>query len=220
MRNRERNVALAAQPKLRPTGRVLNFAVTNGGTGYLDDKPPLVSVTAPYNQNSEGARLGATGVMPAQHRNYTLASTCFNGQEYERVEFRKNCACAEEDYECDFGYERSSDNGPCVAIMAISNAAPKDCSGFYTVSNGYRLVAGDTCDPTKGIDHLPTVNRCPGLFAGAASVSSSCGAKARLSRILRSAWSAKFWSTGRPWSAPRPRLAARAPACGGGWHTP
>ena len=28
---------------------------------------------------SEGARLGATGVMPAQHRNYTLASTCFNG---------------------------------------------------------------------------------------------------------------------------------------------
>ncbi len=27
------------------------------------------------------------------------ASQCFNGEQYERVEFRKNCACAEEDYE-------------------------------------------------------------------------------------------------------------------------
>merc|ERR1719163_1637532 len=94
------------------------------------------------------------------------ASTCYNSQEYERVEFRKNCPCAEEDYECDFGYERSSDNGPCVAIMAISNAPPKECSGFYTVSNGYRLIAGDSCDPTQGVDHLHTKFRCPGIFGG------------------------------------------------------
>ena len=33
-------------------------------------------------------------------------------------------ALAEEDYECDFGYERSTDNGPCVAIMATSSAPP------------------------------------------------------------------------------------------------
>ena len=46
------------------------------------------------------------------------ASMCYNGEQYERVEFRKNCPCAEEDYECDFGYERSTDNGPCVAVMA------------------------------------------------------------------------------------------------------
>jgi hypothetical protein len=103
------------------------------------------------------------------------ASTCFNGQEYERVEFRKNCACAEEDYECDFGYERSSDNGPCVAIMAISNAAPKDCSGFYTVSNGYRLIAGDTCDSTQGVDHLHTKFRCPGIFGGSSAEVSGGG---------------------------------------------
>ena len=37
------------------------------------------------------------------------------------------------------------------------------------------LVAGDTCDPTKGIDHLPTVKRCPGLFSGAAAEVSSSG---------------------------------------------
>jgi hypothetical protein len=103
------------------------------------------------------------------------ASQCYNGQEYERVEFRKNCPCAEEDYECDFGYERSTDSGPCVAIMAISSAAPKECSGTYTVSNGYRLVAGDTCDPKTGIDHLPTQYRCPGMFGSSAAEVSSSG---------------------------------------------
>ena len=29
------------------------------------------------------------------------AAACFNGEEYERSEFRKTCPCAEEDYECD-----------------------------------------------------------------------------------------------------------------------
>ena len=103
------------------------------------------------------------------------AAQCFNGQQYERAEFRKNCPCAEEDYECDYGYERSSDTGPCVAIMAMPTGAPKECVGSYTVSNGYRLVAGDTCEPAKGIDRLPTVNRCPGLFSGSAAEVSSSG---------------------------------------------
>jgi len=103
------------------------------------------------------------------------AAQCFNGEEYERSEFRKTCPCAEEDYECDYGYERSTDGGPCVAVMAISTAPPTECRGTYTVSNGYRLVAGDTCDPTKGIDHLATVKRCPGLFSGAAAEVSSGG---------------------------------------------
>lgn len=103
------------------------------------------------------------------------AAACFNGEEYERSEFRKTCPCADEDYECEFGYERSSDSGPCVAVMAISTAPPAECRGSYTISNGYRLVAGDTCDASKGIDRLPTVKRCPGLFSGAAAEVSSGG---------------------------------------------
>jgi len=103
------------------------------------------------------------------------AAACFNGEEYERSEFRKTCPCAEEDYECDFGYERSTDNGPCVAVMAMPTGPPSECRGSYTVSNGYRLVAGDTCDSSKGVDHLPTVRRCPGLFSGAAAEVSGGG---------------------------------------------
>jgi hypothetical protein len=103
------------------------------------------------------------------------AAACFNGEEFERSEFRKTCPCADEDYECEFGYERSSDSGPCVAVMAISTGPPAECRGSYTISNGYRLVAGDTCDASKGIDRLPTVKRCPGLFSGAAAEVSSGG---------------------------------------------
>ena len=120
---------------------------------------------------SDGRQSGVKCLLGHQVR-YTRrrrASTCYNGQMYERVEFRKHCPCAEEDYECDFGYERSTDGGPCVAVMAISALPPTECRGTYTTSNGYRLVAGDTCDSAKGVDHLPTVKRCPGLFSGAAA---------------------------------------------------
>ena len=63
------------------------------------------------------------------------AAQCFNGQQYERAEFRKNCPCAEEDYECDFGYERSSDTGPCVAIMAMPTSICCGCSPDLLVTH-------------------------------------------------------------------------------------
>ena len=59
--------------------------------------------------------------------------------------------------------------------MAMPTTAPAECRGTYAVSNGYRLVAGDTCDSSKGVDHLPTIKRCPGLFSGAAAEVSSGG---------------------------------------------
>jgi hypothetical protein len=36
-------------------------------------------------------------------------------------------------------------------------------------------VAGDTCDPTKGIDRLPTIKSCPGFFGGSAAEVSRTG---------------------------------------------
>ena len=74
------------------------------------------------------------------------------------------------------GIDAQRDDGETfLAIMAMPVGAPKECHGTYTVSNGYRLVAGDTCEPSKGIDRLPTVKRCPGLFSGAAAEVSSSG---------------------------------------------
>jgi len=36
------------------------------------------------------------------------------------------------------------------------------CQGTYTVSQGYRKIAGDTC--TGGVDHAPLVLPCPGIM--------------------------------------------------------
>ena len=47
--NMKPSAAKAAEPFLRPTGRVLTLAVTSGGSGYDPARPPLVSLTAPLN---------------------------------------------------------------------------------------------------------------------------------------------------------------------------
>eukprot|EP00301_Raphidiophrys_heterophryoidea_P025845 c8766_g1_i1.p1 GENE.c8766_g1_i1~~c8766_g1_i1.p1 ORF type:complete len:832 (-),score=166.43 c8766_g1_i1:209-2704(-) len=94
------------------------------------------------------------------------AEECFNGFEHERQTFIQNCPCTEDDYECDYGYERQGLDGPCVAIKAIRTEAPAQCppGSEYTISNGYRRVAGDSCDAVTGVNHLPMVISCPSLF--------------------------------------------------------
>jgi hypothetical protein len=73
--------------------------------------------------------------------------------------------------QCDFGYERQGLDGSCVPIKAIKNEAPEQCppGGEYIISNGYRRVAGDTCDADAGVNHLPTVISCPGVFGSVTS---------------------------------------------------
>ena len=53
------------------------------------------------------------------------------------------------------GFQRHHHHPAGITIHHLANF-------LQAVSNGYRLVAGDTCDSSKGIDHLPTVKRCPG----------------------------------------------------------
>jgi hypothetical protein len=96
-------------------------------------------------------------------------SQCFNGQKLDRMNYVKDCACTENDYECDVGYTRKMDGGPCTRVDAMTSAdvmkatglPPSNCpSGTtYKVSNGYRKVAGDTC--TAGVDRNPSVFDCP-----------------------------------------------------------
>ena len=42
--------ARAGVPQLRASGRIIELVVTNGGGGYDDDHPPLVSITAPLRE--------------------------------------------------------------------------------------------------------------------------------------------------------------------------
>lgn len=80
-------------------------------------------------------------------------SECFNGDKFERKTVIEKCECTEEDWECDIGYERKSDDGPCLPIEGNSTdfSAPESCSDYYYVSQGYRRIAGDQCE--GGVDH-------------------------------------------------------------------
>ncbi len=74
---------------------------------------------------------------------------------------KKTCKCSEEDWECDIGFERIK-NGACFKIdrTEIDYEPPLECRDKFTVSQGYRKVAGDTC--SGGVDHDPLELRCPG----------------------------------------------------------
>eukprot|EP01017_Pseudomicrothorax_dubius_P026780 TRINITY_DN3020_c0_g1_i4.p1 TRINITY_DN3020_c0_g1~~TRINITY_DN3020_c0_g1_i4.p1 ORF type:complete len:750 (-),score=167.04 TRINITY_DN3020_c0_g1_i4:24-2273(-) len=88
---------------------------------------------------------------------------CFNGIEFDRPEHVKNCECTEADWECDADFERPEGGGPCARIDGtdIDYKPPLKCDGYYYVSQGYRKVAGDTCQ--GGVDHSPLKLPCPGI---------------------------------------------------------
>jgi len=86
---------------------------------------------------------------------------CFNPQKYERAENYQNCPCTSSDFECDYGYERSTKNSPqqsagaaiagdCVKMSSLPQHEDptKHIDGHKCVireTKGYRRVPGDTC---------------------------------------------------------------------------
>eukprot|EP01017_Pseudomicrothorax_dubius_P011336 TRINITY_DN1421_c0_g1_i1.p1 TRINITY_DN1421_c0_g1~~TRINITY_DN1421_c0_g1_i1.p1 ORF type:complete len:194 (-),score=57.03 TRINITY_DN1421_c0_g1_i1:106-687(-) len=73
------------------------------------------------------------------------------------------CTCTEDDWECDAGFVRKTEDGPCVRAdgKQIDYTPPVVCDNEYEVSQGYRRIAGDTC--YGGVDHSPLRLQCPGF---------------------------------------------------------
>jgi len=65
----------------------------------------------------------------------------------DHIENITNCNCTEDDYECDWGFERTQLSGICGKV--IEQVIPSPCIGEYNISQGYRTIPGDTC-----INHL------------------------------------------------------------------
>lgn len=75
------------------------------------------------------------------------ASECFNGEKFERPTNRKNCACTEEDFECEMGFARKVGSRECKFANDGTLSAPDTCtSSDYFHAAGYRKVVGDTCE--------------------------------------------------------------------------
>jgi len=83
----------------------------------------------------------------------------------ERKHEVRHCACTEKDYECDYGYSRALEGGPCIRDLTVhinyTEMAPFPCpvGTNFEVSTGYRKVAGDTCQ--GGVHHPMAWVPCP-----------------------------------------------------------
>lgn len=94
-------------------------------------------------------------------------SKCFNGEKFERKRIMESCECTESDWECDSGFIREG-KGPCVDITTkkkreLDFNPPKICNGYFSVTQGYRKVAGSLCE--RGIDYSPIKVPCnPSFF--------------------------------------------------------
>ena len=109
-------------------------------------------------------RLGDSKCMLGHQVTYTRRKRdqqCYNGEALQRSTFVKNCACAESDFECDVGFSRDVDGGPCKPLSGVVplTTAPANCQGTWYIPNGYRRVAGDTC--SGGTDQTPAPLPCP-----------------------------------------------------------
>ncbi|XP_064630142.1 VPS10 domain-containing receptor SorCS1-like [Lineus longissimus] len=88
---------------------------------------------------------------------------CYNGKDYVRQINTTACQCTEDDYECDFGYEKT--NGKCNVSSWLDPKLPRgDCpdSTSYNKTDGYRKVAADSC---QGGDIHPTTETNCSLVA-------------------------------------------------------
>lgn len=88
---------------------------------------------------------------------------CFNAEDFETVAYYDHCSCTEFDFECDAGYARNIEGGPCLPQEGlVPEKPPQSCSNFYHRTKGYRRVAGDSC--IGGAEWEPELVPCPAVF--------------------------------------------------------
>lgn len=69
---------------------------------------------------------------------------CLNGDYFDKLISFNYCECSEEDWECDIGFQRDKD-GICIHKKKQEFTVPEVCEDSYSLSSGYRKVAGDAC---------------------------------------------------------------------------
>ncbi|WRT68442.1 uncharacterized protein IL334_005418 [Kwoniella shivajii] len=80
-----------------------------------------------------------------------LDAQCYVGNKFEDpVGHEENCACTDEDYECDFNYVRQ--DGECVPVgpEPVPAGTCNKQDDEYLGSSGYRKIPGNTCENRSG----------------------------------------------------------------------
>jgi len=86
-------------------------------------------------------------------------SACFDALPEHNETIAISCLCVRADYECDYGYTLVA-NASCVRDPSVTlNNTPCTPGQPYSVTQGYRKVAGDMC--VNGLNLNPTTATCP-----------------------------------------------------------
>ena len=104
--------------------------------------------------NSEGEATCLMGHTQTYRRRKADAD-CFVKDEFkDPVPITTNCACTDEDFECDFNFVRDGDE--CLPSDGAATIIPDGaCDAFddettFPASSGWRLIPGNTCDRVEG----------------------------------------------------------------------
>eukprot|EP00871_Galdieria_phlegrea_P001677 jgi/Galph1/250/GphlegSOOS_G4955.1 len=85
---------------------------------------------------------------------------CNNRDGFASILSSESCPCTMDDYQCDIGFERSSDSSECHPSYGvdIENDDAASCNAIQ--SRGYVLIPGDTCNVETGLNLLPSRSNC------------------------------------------------------------
>ncbi|KAJ7402000.1 hypothetical protein BTVI_90369 [Pitangus sulphuratus] len=89
---------------------------------------------------------------------------CSLGQDYSQTVVSEPCVCGQGDFECDYGYERHSNNQCIPAFWFSPSSLSKDCSigQNYWNSTGYRRIVSNNCTDGLREKYMAKMEKCPG----------------------------------------------------------
>jgi len=90
-------------------------------------------------------------------------SICFVGEKFkDPVPVADDCKCTDEDYECDYENGFAREEGQCRAkgpMVPPEGACKSDSDKTFTGPSGYRLIPGNTCIKSGGVEKDKPVER-------------------------------------------------------------
>ncbi|XP_065529017.1 VPS10 domain-containing receptor SorCS3 [Lathamus discolor] len=89
---------------------------------------------------------------------------CSLGRDYSQTVVSEPCVCSQGDFECDYGYERHSNNHCVPAFWFSPSSLSKECSmgQSYLNSTGYRRIVSNNCTDGLREKYMAKVEKCPG----------------------------------------------------------
>ncbi|CAH1258734.1 SORCS3 [Branchiostoma lanceolatum] len=94
-----------------------------------------------------------------------MDSECYNGRNYEREINTTVCQCTPEDFECDYGFQRSGANRTVCTVTDWfdPNQPLGECpeGHFFLRSSGYRKIPSDNCTGGVTDQYKPREVPCP-----------------------------------------------------------